>query len=146
MKITKFLTAPVLTLMFAAAGFAAALNSSTTQITPYDVIVNSPTVVSGILNTDESWQTIVLPISALGGSVPADLALDTSGLPEGLSVDLANVTQDGNNVVLRVDVTRGPSNAVPHGLAEVSLASGGTTLTTFQVPVVNLVVSRDSVE
>ena len=138
MKITKFLTAPVLTLMFAAAGLAAAQTSSTTQITPYDVTVDSPTVVSGTLNTDQSWQTIVLPISTLGGSVPADLALDTSGLPEGLSVTLANVAQDGNDVMLRVDVTRGPFNAVPHGLAVVSLVSGGNILTIFQVPVVNL--------
>ena len=106
MKITKFLTAPVLTLMFAAAGLAAAQTSSTTQITPYDVTVDSPTVVSGTLNTDQSWQTIVLPISTLGGSMPADLALDTSGLPDGLSVTLANVAQDGNDVVLSVDVTK----------------------------------------
>ncbi len=137
MKITKFLTTPVLTVMLAAAGLAAAQTSFTTQLTSYDVTVDSLTAVIGTLNTDQSWQTIVLPISALGGSVPADLALDTRGLPEGLNMTLANVARDGDDVVLSVDVTRGPSNAVPHGVAEVSLVSGGNTLATFQVPVVN---------
>jgi len=83
-------------------------------------------------------QTIYLPLSALGGTVPSDLSISAANLPEGVSVTLTAARQDGNSVALAVSTQSADSEAttgVIDALANVSLISGGQTLTVFQVPV-----------
>ncbi|WP_407570542.1 hypothetical protein [Deinococcus altitudinis] len=91
--------------------------------------------LSGFLNTDVSWQVIQLPLRSLNGAALSSLTLSTTGLPSGLSISLARATQVGNTLVLNVDVNRSNTNAVPNGLANVTLAAGGNVVAMFQVPV-----------
>lgn len=93
---------------------------------------------TGPLYVGNGSQTIYLPLSALGGTLPSDLTLAANDLPEGVSVALTSVRQDGDSVALTVstqsadaEATTGPIDA----LANVDLMSGGQTLTVFQVPV-----------
>ncbi|WP_424952152.1 hypothetical protein [Deinococcus sp.] len=128
----KFLTAALTAALIGTGSLA----SAQTTLSSGDVSINpNEGKLSGFLNTDMSWQVIQLPLSAVNG-VPLDqLRLSTTGLPEGLSVSLARAIQIGNTLVLNVDVERSNANAVPHGLATVTLLAGGAALTTFQVPV-----------
>ena len=124
---------------------AAAYNSSNLDAGSYDVIVGTATASgSGSLSTGGSWQTIQIPLADIGGTFPSDLSLSAAGLPEGLSISLQHVAQVGNTLVLSVDVNRSSANAVPSGLANVTLLSGGTALHTFQVPVSNLAATLDT--
>ncbi|MGY2896059.1 hypothetical protein [Deinococcus sp. UYEF24] len=121
------------------ASAASAYTSTSLDAGTYDVIVGTAsTSGSGSLNTDASWQTIQIPLADIGGTFPSNLSIATAGLPDGLSISLQRATQVGNTVVLNVDVNRSNGNAVANGLADVTLLSGGTALTTFQVPVSNL--------
>ncbi len=103
------------------------------------VVVNSGQGrLSGFLNTDFEWQTIEIPNAAIGNVAPEKLSLTASGLPEGLSISLERATQVGGTLILNVNVERSPFNAVPSGLARVTLLAGGAALTSFQVSVQNV--------
>jgi hypothetical protein len=91
--------------------------------------------LSGFLNTDVSWQVIQIPLRSLNGAPLSSLTLTTTGLPNGLSISLARALQVGDTVALNVDVNRSGTNAVPHGLANVTLSAGGIPVALFQVPV-----------
>ena len=112
------------------------LASAQTALSSDDVTINrNQGQLSGFLNTDVDWQTIEIPLSAIG-NVPLDqLSLSSSGLPEGLSVSLGRASYEGATLLLNVDVNRSNSNVVAHGLATLTLTAGGTALVTFQVPV-----------
>ena len=114
--------------------------TQTTSITlGNDVIVNGGQGrLSGFLNTDFEWQTIEIPDAAVGNVAPEKLSLTASGLPEGLSISLERATQVGGTLLLNVNVVRSPFNAVPSGLARVTLLADGAALTSFQVPVQNV--------
>lgn len=121
------------------ASAAGAYTSTSLDAGTYDVIVGTAsTSGSGSLNTDASWQTIQIPLANIGGTLPSNLSLSTAGLPDGLNISLQRVSQVGNTLVLNVDVNRSNVNAVAGGLANVTLLSGGTALTTFQVPISNV--------
>ena len=91
--------------------------------------------LAGFLNTDVSWQVIRLPLNSLNGAPLSSLTLSTTGLPSGLSISMTRATQVGNTLVLNVDVNRSNANAVPNGVANVTLSAGGNAVAMFQVPV-----------
>lgn len=128
----KILIVPLVAALLSAGSLA----SAQTVLSSGDVAINSDEgKLAGFLNTDMSWQTIQIPLSAIGSTPLDQLQLSTTGLPEGLTLSLTRATQVGSSLLLNVDVNRSTSNAVPHGLANVTLTAGGTALTTFQVPV-----------
>lgn len=88
------------------------------------------------LYTESDWMTLSVPVNELGGTIPSDLALSASGLPDGTSLTLSGVSQDGNEAVLTVSVTRSDETQAVNATALVKLTSGDTTLTSFDVPVV----------
>ncbi len=148
-KTLKTRTAPIAALLTAAVlglgTFASASTLSSIDGGSYDVTLASDSgALSGSLNTEASWQTIQVPLADIGGTVPTDLSLSTAGLPEGLSISLERVSQVGSTLVLNVDVNRSPSAAVTSGVADVTLMSGATALTSFQVPVTTLAVNAST--
>lgn len=127
------------------ASAAGAYTATSLDAGTYDVIVATPTTSgSGSLNTEASWQTIQIPLADIGGTLPSDLSLEATGLPDGLSISLQRALQVGDTLVLNVDVNRSNTNAVASGLANVTLLSGGTALSTFQVPVSKLSAAIDT--
>jgi hypothetical protein len=138
------LTAALLT-VGGLASAAGAYTATSLDAGTYDVIVATPTTSgSGSLNTEASWQTIQIPLADIGGTLPGDLSLKATGLPDGLSISLQRALQVGDTLVLNVDVNRSNTNAVASGLANVTLLSGDTALSTFQVPVSNLSATIDT--
>lgn len=92
----------------------------------------------GPLYTESDWMTLTVPISELGGTIPSDLALSASGLPNGTSITLTGVSQDGNYAVLAVSVARSDLTAAVNADSLVTLTSGNQVLTSFNVPVVGV--------
>ncbi|WP_456829683.1 hypothetical protein [Deinococcus sp. UYEF24] len=144
----KFLLVPVFAALMGSAGLVSAQSlpgqpASATQpsagialLGGSDVSINPDQGrLSGFLNTDVSWQVIQLPLRSLNGAALSSLTLSTTGLPSGLNISLARATQVGNTLVLNVDVERSNTNAVPNGLANVTLSAGGNAVAVFQVPV-----------
>jgi len=90
---------------------------------------------SGFLNISNNWQLIQVPVEGVNLASLNGVSLNVSGLPEGLNVSVARATQAGNFLLLYVNVSRSNGNAVPRGLADVTVLSGSTTLARFQVSV-----------
>lgn len=90
---------------------------------------------SGFLNTSNNWQLIQVPVEGVNLAALNGVSLNVSGLPDGLNVSVARATQAGNFLLLYVNVSRSNGNAVPRGLADVTVLSGSTTLARFQVSV-----------
>ncbi|MBC7432689.1 MAG: hypothetical protein H7345_11525 [Rubritepida sp.] len=112
------------------------VSSGVTLLAGSDVSINPDQGrLAGFLNTDVSWQVIRLPLSSVNGAALGSLTLSTTGLPSGLSISLTRATQVGDTLELNVDVNRSNSNAVPNGLANVTLSAGGNAVAMFQVPV-----------
>ncbi|TSA83847.1 hypothetical protein FNU79_11500 [Deinococcus detaillensis] len=101
-----------------------------------------PAPISGAsyspLYTESDWMTLTVPVSELGGTIPSDLALSASGLPEGTSIALTGVSQDGNYAVLAVSVARSDLSVAVNADSLVTLTSGDKVLTSFNVPVVGV--------
>ena len=88
------------------------------------------------LYTESSWMTLNVPVAALGGTIPSDLVLSASGLPDGTSITLVGVSQEGDQAVLTVSVQRTNTDNFINATSLIKLTSGDTTLTSFNVPVV----------
>lgn len=93
------------------------------------------------LFTEASWQTIQVPLSDLGGTVPGDLNLQASGLPDGVTVTLTGTTEKNGMLMLTVDTERTDTALPVNAVATLTLRSGTTALTTFQLPVVGTAYS-----
>lgn len=89
----------------------------------------------GFLNTSTNWQLIQVPVEGVDLAALNGVSLSVSGLPEGLNISVARATQAGKFLLLYVNVSRSYGNAVPSGVADVTVLSGGTTLARFQVAV-----------
>ncbi len=143
----KFLMVPVFMALMSSAGLVSAqslpvqsvagqTSAGLTLLAGSDVSINpNQGRLSGFLNTDVSWQVIQIPLRSLNGAALSSVTLSTTGLPSGLSISLARSTQVGDTLVLNVDVNRSNTNAVPNGLANVTLSAGGTPVAMFQVAV-----------
>lgn len=143
----KFLMVPVIAALMSSAGLVSAqslpvqsvagqTSAGLTLLAGSDVSINpNQGRLSGFLNTDVSWQVIQIPLRSLNGAALSSVTLSTTGLPSGLSISLARATQVGDTLVLNVDVNRSNTNAVPNGLANVTLSAGGTPVAMFQVAV-----------
>ena len=130
-KLMTALTAPAL---IAALTFGGLASASTVT---YDVGVDGSSVSSPLI-VGNSTQTIRLPLSALGGTLPADLSLSAGNLPDGVTLSLNSAAVDGDSVVLSVSTQDSHDSFFAGGidaLANVSVNSGGKALTFFQVPV-----------
>ena len=130
-KLMTALSAPAILVLMT---FGTLASASTVT---YDVGVDG-TTASSPLYVGNSSQTIYIPLSAVGGTVPSDLTISAGNLPSGVSVTLTGAKQDGDNLALSVSTQNSNTPAtmdVVDALANVSLISGGQTLTVFQVPV-----------
>ncbi|UBV41923.1 hypothetical protein LAJ19_09750 [Deinococcus taeanensis] len=87
------------------------------------------------LYTESSWMAIEVPLNALGGSVPSNLSIAVSGLPQGTYVTLDSVSTDGSNALLYVSVSRDSTETAVNSVANIRVQSGETLLTTVQIPV-----------
>ncbi|MFC4452471.1 hypothetical protein [Deinococcus sonorensis] len=90
------------------------------------------------LYTEASWQTIWVPLSAIGGVVPSNLNLQASGLPDGVTVTLTGTSVMNGSLLLTVDTERANTALPVNSMATLTLRSGTTALTTFQLPVVGV--------
>lgn len=117
----------------AALSFAPAVSAFAAPVSaPISAATYSP------LYTESGWMTLRVPIAELGGSIPSDLALNASGLPDGTSITLTGVSQDGDNAVLAVSVARSDQSVSVNASSLVTLTSGSKVLTSFNVPVVGV--------
>ncbi|WP_407540972.1 hypothetical protein Q0M94_06170 [Deinococcus radiomollis] len=132
-KLMTALTAPAL---IAALTLGSLASASTVT---YDVGVNGSSVGSPRpLIVGNSTQTVRLPLSALGGILPADLSISAGNLPDGVTLSLNSAALDGDSVVLSVSTQNSHTSFFTgsvDALANVSVNSGGKALTFFQVPV-----------
>lgn len=96
------------------------------------------------LYTESSWMTLNVPVAALGGTIPSDLALSAAGLPDGTSITLVGVSQEGDQAVLTVSVQRTNTDNFINATSLIKLTSGTTTLTSFNVPVVGTAYTSGS--
>lgn len=87
------------------------------------------------LYTESNWMAIEVPLNALGGSVPSDLSLAVSGLPDGTYVTLEGVSTRGDNALLYVSVSRDNTDSFVNSVAQINVNSGSTTLATVEIPV-----------
>ncbi|GHF47508.1 hypothetical protein HNQ07_002776 [Deinococcus metalli] len=87
------------------------------------------------LQTESSWMAVEVPLTALGGSVPSDLSIAVSGLPEGTTIALDDVTTRGDSALLHVTVSRSNTTTAVNSVATIALQSGGDVLTNVSIPV-----------
>ena len=93
------------------------------------------------LYTESSWMSLVVPMSALEHTVPGDLSLSVTGLPEGTTLTLDGVTQRGNTLLLNVSVSRDDTSVGVNDIASIALMSGDQVLTTLTIPVMGAAAS-----
>ena len=93
------------------------------------------------LYTESSWMSLVVPMSALEYTVPGDLSLSVTGLPEGTTLTLDGVTQRGNTLLLNVSVSRDDTSVGVNDIASIALMSGDQVLTTLTIPVMGAAAS-----
>ncbi|MFC4456413.1 hypothetical protein [Deinococcus sonorensis] len=96
------------------------------------------------LYADATWQTIWVPLRAIGGVMPSNMSLQTSGLPDGVSIKITGSKMRGDSLLLTVETKRtSAAKAQPvNSLATITLMSGTSNLTTFQVPVVGVAINK----
>ena len=134
----KLMTALSTPAIFAALAFGGLASAATYS---YDVGVSDGTQSYSALYTETAWQTLVIPLSEIGNTVPGDLSLSTSGLPDGVSITLTGSEVRGDNLVLSVDTERTSTATSVNTLANLTLMSGTTALTSFQIPVLGAATS-----
>ncbi len=116
-----------------AASSALAASSSTMQVYAMDASGNEHQV----LYTDSAWEWLEVPLSALGNTLPSDLKLTASGLPEGVTITLKAKKTFNTMAALRVEVKRtaAAKKSRVDSMATITLTSGTQELTTVQIPV-----------
>lgn len=87
------------------------------------------------LYTESSWMAVQVPLSALGNSLPGDLSIAVSGLPEGTTIALDSVGTMNGTALLYVTVSRADTGSNVNSVASIDVKSGGTVLTTVSIPV-----------
>lgn len=89
------------------------------------------------LYTESSWMALEVPLETLGGTVPSDLRLVASGLPDGVTLKLGTVKMHGALAIVHVTVERSAvaKTRIVNSLATVELRSGTRVLSTMAVPV-----------
>ncbi|WP_161884367.1 hypothetical protein [Deinococcus alpinitundrae] len=98
-------------------------------------IIDSDDMPYTTLYTEAAWQSVLIPMSAVGNTIPGDLTLEITGLPEGVTISLSGVSQQNGFLMLSVDTERVSAQTAVYAMANVTVMSGTTALTTFQVPV-----------
>jgi hypothetical protein len=136
-KLMTALTAPA---FFAALAFGGLASAATYTPT---VGISDGNQSYSALYTESSWQTLTVPLSSIGGTVPSDLSLSTTGLPDGVTISLTGTSVSGGYLILSVDTERSTTANDVNALANVTLLSGTTPLASFQVPVLGSAVSTD---
>ncbi|MDV6376569.1 hypothetical protein [Deinococcus arenicola] len=94
-----------------------------------------------MLYTESSWMSLVVPMSALDYTVPGDLSLAVTGLPDGTAITLDGQEQSGDYLFLNVSVTRDDTSVGVNDIAAIDLMSGGQVLTTLTIPVMGVAAS-----
>ncbi|WP_188904448.1 hypothetical protein [Deinococcus aerophilus] len=122
----------LLTALSLAASPALAASASTV----YPVVAMGDGQIYNVLYTESSWMSLAVPLSDVGGSVPSNVSLSVSGLPEGTTITLDGVSQVGDLLLLDVTVSRDDDRMGVHDTAILALKSGDQTLTTLSIPVV----------
>jgi hypothetical protein len=125
---------------------AGTLGATSAAPVDYQVgIQNSDGVGYSSLLTEANWQQIRIPIRLLGDTFPGtDLTISATGLPDGVTLTVNGVTQQDQYVVLGIDTVRTNTAVAVNALAEVTLKSGDTVLTSFQVPVTGAAIEPTS--
>ncbi len=136
-KLMTALTAPAFFAALALGGLASAATYTPT------VGISDGNQSYSALYTESSWQTLTVPLSSIGGTVPSDLSLSTTGLPDGVTISLTGTSVSGGYLILSVDTERSTTANDVNALANVTLLSGTTPLASFQVPVLGSAVSTD---
>jgi hypothetical protein len=90
------------------------------------------------LYTEANWQTLRVPLSELGNTMPSDLTLSAANLPTGTTITLTGMTQEGEDAVLTVDVERADTDTYINATSLITLNSGSTPLVTLSVPVMGV--------
>lgn len=87
------------------------------------------------LYTESSWMAIEVPLADLGGTLPGDLSLTTSGLSAGTTITLNSADIRGNTALLYVTVERSDTGSYVNDIANITVNAGGKALTTVSIPV-----------
>ena len=87
------------------------------------------------LYTESSWMAIEVPLADLGGTLPGDLSLTTSGLSAGTTITLNSTDIRGNTALLSVTVERSDTSSYVNDIASITVNAGGKALTTVNIPV-----------
>lgn len=95
-----------------------------------------------MLYTESSWMSLVVPMSALNYTVPGDLSLSVTGLPEGTTITLDGTEQSGDILLLNVSVDRADTSVGVNDTASINLMSGGQVLTTLTIPVMGVAATN----
>lgn len=87
------------------------------------------------LYTESSWMAVEVPLSALGNTLPGDLSIAVSGLPEGTTIVLDSVDTRSGTALLHVTVSRESTSSNVNSVATIDVKSADTVLTTVSIPV-----------
>ena len=87
------------------------------------------------LYTESSWMAIEVPLADLGGTLPGDLSLTTSGLSAGTTITLNGTDVRGGTALLYVTVERSDTGSYVNDLASITVSASGKALTTVSIPV-----------
>ena len=116
------------------------------SVMPAASALTLPTQISTMsyepIYTESNWQTLRLPVAQLGGSLPSDLTLSASGLPEGTTITLTSAELDGSDAVLTVDVERATTSVGVNTNSILTLSAGGNALVSLNVPVIGIAVQN----
>ncbi|WP_309569581.1 hypothetical protein, partial [Deinococcus sp.] len=99
---------------------ALTLAASTALASPITAAMDSGGMEYTALQTESSWMAVEVPLSALGGTVPSDLSIAVSGLPEGTTVTLASVDRYAQTALLYVDVARSDTSTNVNAVADIA--------------------------
>lgn len=90
------------------------------------------------LYTESAWMSVECPLSEMGGTIPSDLKLTASGLPEGTTITLVSVKQRNDMALLKVKVKRTDiaKKSTVNALASITLMSGSQVMATMAIPVI----------
>jgi hypothetical protein len=88
-----------------------------------------------VLYTEASWEKIMLPMTDATWRLPDDLTLESSGLPEGVTVTLIGATETSGMIELSVATERSDTSVPVDSVGTFTLMSGETEVASFQLPV-----------
>jgi hypothetical protein len=92
------------------------------------------------LQTESNWMSVEVPLAMVGGSMPSDLSIATSGLPAGTTITLKKADLHNEVIMLHVKVKRTDAAKKERVdcLAQITVKSGGQDLATLAVPVLGI--------